>query len=57
MERYFKYFDSDGSGTIELNEFKSSLAKLSKQTDTEKLKFLFDLFDTSGKSQLYINTI
>ena len=57
MERYFKYFDSDGSGTIELNEFKSGLAKLSKQTDTEKLKFLFDLFDTSGKSQLYINTI
>ena len=47
-ERYFAYFDRDGNGEVDLDEFISSLADVLQQTQDEKLQFMFDIFDENG---------
>ena len=49
-ERFFTLFDSDQSGSIECEELMVGLRKLTKGTPTEKLKFLFDVYDVDGKN-------
>jgi len=48
VDRYFRYFDQDGSGDLELEEFITSNYKILNMTIDEKLKFLFDVFDLNG---------
>ncbi len=48
-ERFFALFDKDGGGTIDLAEMMEGLNMLTKGTKTEKLKFLFDVYDVDGK--------
>lgn len=47
-ERFFTLFDSDGGGTIDLNEMMEGLIMLTKGTQEEKLKFLFNVYDVDG---------
>ncbi|NXE98967.1 NOX5 oxidase, partial [Menura novaehollandiae] len=48
-ERFFALFDSDGSGTISLEELLGSLSLLVHGNSTDKLRFLFQVYDVDGK--------
>ncbi|NWW46161.1 NOX5 oxidase, partial [Pedionomus torquatus] len=48
-ERFFALFDSDGSGTISLEELLKALTLLVHGSETDKLRFLFQVYDVDGK--------
>lgn len=48
-ERFFTLFDSDGSGTITLQELLEALTLLIHGNPMDKLKFLFQVYDVDGK--------
>ncbi|NXX53364.1 NOX5 oxidase, partial [Scopus umbretta] len=48
-ERFFALFDSDGSGTISLEELLKALSLLVHGNETDKLRFLFQVYDVDGK--------
>ena len=48
-ERFFCLFDSDKSGSIEMEELMNGLQMLTNGTPKQKLKFLFDVYDVDGK--------
>ncbi|NXX94315.1 NOX5 oxidase, partial [Centropus bengalensis] len=49
-ERFFALFDSDGSGTISLEELLKALSLLVHGNETDKLRFLFQVYDVDGKA-------
>uniref|UniRef100_A0A672NZN5 NADPH oxidase 5 n=1 Tax=Sinocyclocheilus grahami TaxID=75366 RepID=A0A672NZN5_SINGR len=53
-ERFFALFDSDGSSSISLDELLEALDLLIHGSETDKLRFLFQVYDVDGKVQ---NTI
>ncbi len=48
-ERFFALFDKDKSGTVELPELMEALQLMTNGTQTQKFKFLFDVYDVDGK--------
>ena len=48
-ERFFALFDQDKSGTIDPSELMDGLHMLTKGSPVQKLKFLFDVYDSDGK--------
>ncbi|NWY11033.1 NOX5 oxidase, partial [Aphelocoma coerulescens] len=48
-ERFFALFDSDGSGSLSLEELLGSLRLLLHGNSTEKLCFLFRVYDVDGE--------
>ncbi|KAH0620117.1 hypothetical protein JD844_014733 [Phrynosoma platyrhinos] len=48
-ERFFALFDSDESGTITLDELLEALKLLVHGSETDKLRFLFQVYDVDGK--------
>ncbi|NXN99084.1 NOX5 oxidase, partial [Rhinopomastus cyanomelas] len=48
-ERFFALFDTDGSGTISLEELLSALHLLVHGSEVDKLRFLFQVYDVDGK--------
>ena len=52
-ERFFVLFDSDGSGTITLQELQKALTLLIHGSPMDKLKFLFQVYDVDGKHLLW----
>ncbi|NWT13814.1 NOX5 oxidase, partial [Vireo altiloquus] len=48
-ERFFMLFDSDGSGSLSLEELLGSLRLLLRGNSTEKLRFLFQVYDVDGE--------
>uniref|UniRef100_A0A8D0H113 NADPH oxidase 5 n=1 Tax=Sphenodon punctatus TaxID=8508 RepID=A0A8D0H113_SPHPU len=51
-ERFFALFDTDGSGTISLDELLKALNLLIHGDETDKLQFLFQVYDVDGKNIL-----
>nr|XP_020663797.1 NADPH oxidase 5 isoform X2 [Pogona vitticeps]XP_020663798.1 NADPH oxidase 5 isoform X2 [Pogona vitticeps]XP_020663799.1 NADPH oxidase 5 isoform X2 [Pogona vitticeps] len=51
-ERFFALFDSDGSGTISLDELLEALNQLIKGSETDKLRFLFQVYDVDGSGSI-----
>lgn len=47
-ERFFAIFDTNGRSDIECGELIDGLRMLKFGTPTQKLKFLFDVFDVDG---------
>ncbi|NXN07375.1 NOX5 oxidase, partial [Indicator maculatus] len=47
-ERFFALFDTDGSGTISLEELLKALSLLVHGTEMDKLRFLFQVYDVDG---------
>ncbi|NWX02600.1 NOX5 oxidase, partial [Caloenas nicobarica] len=47
-ERFFALFDTDGSGTISLDELLKALGLLVHGNETDKLRFLFKVYDVDG---------
>uniref|UniRef100_A0A3Q0SQP8 NADPH oxidase 5 n=1 Tax=Amphilophus citrinellus TaxID=61819 RepID=A0A3Q0SQP8_AMPCI len=47
-ERFFALFDSDGSGSISLDELLKALDLLIHGNETDKLRFLFQVYDVDG---------
>lgn len=47
-ERFFALFDSDGSGSISLDELLKALNLLIHGDETDKLRFLFQVYDVDG---------
>ncbi|NWS62688.1 NOX5 oxidase, partial [Chunga burmeisteri] len=47
-ERFFALFDSDGSGTISLEELLRALSLLVHGDEMDKLRFLFQVYDVDG---------
>jgi len=45
VERAFRIFDKDGSGTVSLAEFIETMHQFSGQGDDEKISFLFKVYD------------
>ena len=50
MERAFRIFDKDGSGTVSLAEFIETMHQFSGQGEDEKISFLFKVYDLNGKN-------
>ncbi|XP_006758449.1 PREDICTED: NADPH oxidase 5 [Myotis davidii] len=51
-ERFFALFDSDGSGTITLQELQEALTLLIHGSPMDKLKFLFQVYDVDGNGSI-----
>ncbi|XP_044516045.1 NADPH oxidase 5 [Gracilinanus agilis] len=51
-ERFFALFDSDGSGTITLQELLGALNLLIHGNTVDKLKFLFQVYDVDGNGSI-----
>ncbi|XP_061451720.1 NADPH oxidase 5 [Rhineura floridana] len=51
-ERFFALFDSDGSGTISLDELLEALKLLMHGRETDKLRFLFQVYDVDGSGSI-----
>uniref|UniRef100_A0A8C4TP25 NADPH oxidase 5 n=1 Tax=Erpetoichthys calabaricus TaxID=27687 RepID=A0A8C4TP25_ERPCA len=51
-ERFFALFDSDGSGSISLDELLKALNLLIHGSETDKLHFLFQVYDVDGMRSL-----
>uniref|UniRef100_A0A3B4EXR4 NADPH oxidase 5 n=1 Tax=Pundamilia nyererei TaxID=303518 RepID=A0A3B4EXR4_9CICH len=51
-ERFFALFDSDGSGSISLDELLKALDLLIHGNETDKLRFLFQVYDVDGQHSL-----
>ncbi|NXM45883.1 NOX5 oxidase, partial [Gymnorhina tibicen] len=51
-ERFFALFDSDGSGSLSLEELLGSLRLLLHGNSTEKLRFLFQVYDVDGSGSI-----
>ncbi|KAM6059004.1 NADPH oxidase 5-like [Chlamydotis macqueenii] len=51
-ERFFALFDSDGSGTISLEELLGALSLLVHGNATDKLRFLFQVYDVDGSGSI-----
>uniref|UniRef100_A0A3Q3MKP3 NADPH oxidase, EF-hand calcium binding domain 5 n=1 Tax=Mastacembelus armatus TaxID=205130 RepID=A0A3Q3MKP3_9TELE len=49
-ERFFALFDSDGSSSISLDELLKALDLLIHGNETDKLRFLFQVYDVDGQS-------
>lgn len=54
-ERFFALFDSDGSGSISLDELLKALDLLIHGNETDKLRFLFQVYDVDGQHLLMQN--
>ncbi|KAI4880347.1 hypothetical protein NFI96_021114, partial [Prochilodus magdalenae] len=48
-ERFFELFDSDGSNSISLDELLKALNLLIHGSETDKLRFLFQVYDVDGE--------
>ena len=55
MERAFRIFDKDGSGTVSLAEFIETMHQFSGQGEDEKISFLFKVYDLNGMYSLFLN--
>lgn len=55
-ERFFALFDSDGSSSISLDELLKALNLLIHGSETDKLKFLFQVYDVDGQRNTHIHT-
>ncbi|XP_068128546.1 NADPH oxidase 5 isoform X2 [Hyperolius riggenbachi] len=51
-ERFFALFDSDGSGTITLDELLEALHLLIHGSEADKLRFLFQVYDVDGSGSI-----
>ncbi|XP_039413726.1 LOW QUALITY PROTEIN: NADPH oxidase 5 [Corvus cornix cornix] len=51
-ERFFALFDSDGSGSLSLEELLGSLRLLLHGNSMEKLRFLFRVYDVDGSGSI-----
>ncbi|XP_067412184.1 NADPH oxidase 5 [Emydura macquarii macquarii] len=51
-ERFFALFDSDGSGTISLDELLKALSLVIHGDETDKLRFLFQVYDVDGSGSI-----
>ncbi|XP_040567795.1 NADPH oxidase 5 [Lepeophtheirus salmonis] len=57
LERAFKIFDQDGSGTISMSEFFESINTFAAQGPSEKIIFLFKIYDIDGDGALQLEEI
>lgn len=48
-ERFFQLFDRDNSGYISLRELMDGLTLLTNGSESDKLRFLFQVYDVDGK--------
>ncbi|KAG2470575.1 NOX5 oxidase, partial [Polypterus senegalus] len=51
-KRFFALFDSDGSGSISLDELLKALNLLIHGSETDKLHFLFQVYDVDGSGSI-----
>ncbi|XP_026712040.1 NADPH oxidase 5 [Athene cunicularia] len=51
-ERFFTLFDTDGSGTISLEELLKALSLLVHGNEMDKLRFLFQVYDVDGSGSI-----
>ena len=51
-KRFFSMFDTDDDGSIDMKELVNGLQILTKGTKSEKLKFLFNVYDIDGNGSL-----
>ncbi|MBN3279235.1 NOX5 oxidase, partial [Polyodon spathula] len=51
-KRFFALFDSDGSGSISLDELLKALNLLIHGNETDKLRFLFQVYDVDGSGSI-----
>ena len=52
VERMFRIFDKDHTGTISQDEFIETVQQFTKDDDDAKISFLFKLYDANGDGQL-----
>ena len=54
VQRTFTIFDKDKSGTISAAEFLETMSDFSKQGNTEKITYLFKIYDIDGKANIFL---
>ncbi|QQP50862.1 NADPH oxidase_ EFhand calcium binding domain 5, partial [Caligus rogercresseyi] len=57
LERSFKIFDQDGDEKISMTEFFESMNTFAAQGPTEKITFLFKIYDIDGDGFLQLEEI
>ena len=53
-KKWMDIADTDGSGTIDLNEFKEFIAKIDKNITEDDIKQTFDAIDEDGNGELSV---
>ena len=48
-ERFFDLFDTEKSGTLDLHEFTQAMTLMRRGSPTDKLRFLFEVYDVDGE--------
>ncbi|XP_068410660.1 sperm equatorial segment protein 1 isoform X2 [Eschrichtius robustus] len=56
-KRFFILFDSDGSGTITLQELQEAWTLLIHRSPTDKLQFLFQVHDVDGSGSINVDEL
>ena len=54
LDRLFCIFDTNGNGTVEVNELASGLSVLASGTRDAKVEAAFSLYDTNGDGELLV---
>ena len=57
VERAFRIFDKDGSGTVSLAEFIETMHQFSGQGEDEKISFLFKVYDLNGEYSVFLDNL
>jgi Ca2+-binding EF-hand superfamily protein len=52
LQRKFRLMDDDGSGTLDLGEFKKAMKEMNMGLSEPELRFLFDHFDTNHNGSI-----
>ncbi|XP_067653727.1 NADPH oxidase 5-like [Haliotis asinina] len=55
--RFFKLFDTDNSNSVDVSELLAATRRLRHGTATQKLRFLFDVYDESGDGYIDIEEL
>ena len=56
-ERAFRIFDKDGSGRVSIVEFRQTLDEFCSRSTEDKVRYLFQIYDSNGRDEFKMPSI